>query len=134
MSPRSDALALFSQKSRFFFLPSATQEAAAKASYEAAGGTETFESGWEFTDDVDDLVRQAKPLGVWQRMEDYGEDVGGLMELITYGIKGMAAYAAHAKELGAESPQVYAEMHKILSDLAAPEQTVDGLLGKHAGE
>ena len=34
------------------------------------------------------------------RREQFGEDISGLQELVTYGLKGMMAYSEHAAVLG----------------------------------
>ena len=49
----------------------------------------------------------AKSVGVLKRREELGADVNGLQEMITYGIKGMSAYTAHAQLLGKESSKVW---------------------------
>ena len=43
------------------------------------------------------------------------EDIRSLREMITYGLKGMAAYAEHARNLGKEDPEIYAFMYKALA-------------------
>lgn len=43
------------------------------------------------------------------------EDVRSLRELITYGVKGMAAYADHAYNLGEENKEIYAFIEKALA-------------------
>ncbi len=45
------------------------------------------------------------------------EDVRSLREMITYGLKGMAAYAEHARNLGKEDPEIYAFMYRALAAL-----------------
>ncbi|MDD2293415.1 MAG: hydroxylamine reductase [Bacteroidales bacterium] len=42
------------------------------------------------------------------------EDIRSLRELLTYGVKGMAAYAEHAKNLGYEDPEIYAFIEEAL--------------------
>ena len=42
------------------------------------------------------------------------EDIRSLRELLIYGVKGMAAYAKHAQNLGYLNNEVYAFMHKAL--------------------
>ena len=42
------------------------------------------------------------------------EDIRSLRELLTYGVKGMAAYAEHAKNLGYEDPEIYAFSEEAL--------------------
>ncbi len=61
------------------------------------------------------------------RREDYGDDVVSLQELITYGLKGAAAYADHAQILGQEDDAAYAGFHEALSFLTNPSPSVDDL-------
>jgi hydroxylamine reductase len=70
--------------------------------------------------------RPAQPLpapaceaSVATKIEKLGGDVGGLQELVKYGLKGMAAYADHARILGVEDPAVYAFFHEALDFLAS---------------
>ena len=46
---------------------------------------------------------------------------------MTYGLKGFAAYADHARKLGKEDDKVYAFMHEALDYLTQPNPTVDKL-------
>ncbi len=79
---------------------------------------------------VEAMVDQAQAIGIAKRLEAQGPDVTGLQELLTYGLKGTAAYADHAQVLGQEDPEVYAYFHKALDFLANPAaHTVDSLLG-----
>jgi len=55
---------------------------------------------------------------VGSKLAKLGGDVGGLQELIKYGLKGMAAYADHARVLGLEDPAIYAFFHEALDFLA----------------
>ena len=55
--------------------------------------------------------------------------MAGLQELLTYGLKGTAAYADHALILGQEDESIYAFMHEGLSYLTNPNPTVDDLVG-----
>jgi hydroxylamine reductase len=68
-------------------------------------------------DDLDGLIRQGQAVGVQARLADLGEDVTGLQELLTYGLKGMAAYADHAQILGREEEEVFAYFHEALDFL-----------------
>jgi hydroxylamine reductase len=56
-------------------------------------------------------------------------DVRALRELITYGLKGMAAYAEHAKNLGFEEKPVYSFINKALAATIDDTLTSDQLLG-----
>lgn len=82
------------------------------------------------------LVEQGAAVSITSRREKYGDDIAGLMELLVYGVKGLAAYADHAQILGQEDPTVYAFVHEALDYLAGGEYTVDGLFGMcmRAGE
>lgn len=77
----------------------------------------------------DDLVAQGAQIGIEGRLASAGEDVTGLQELITYGLKGAAAYADHAKILGQEDDGVYAIFHAGLDFLTRANPTVDELVG-----
>jgi hydroxylamine reductase len=63
------------------------------------------------------MLAQAESHTIGNRLQAYGEDVGGLQELILYGLKGTAAYADHAKILGVEDDDVYAFFHEALDFL-----------------
>jgi hydroxylamine reductase len=74
------------------------------------------------------LVAQGEALAVIpQRIGKHGKDVAGLQELLTYGVKGAAAYAEHARVLGHEDPALYAFFHEALAYLANPNPTVEEL-------
>jgi len=57
---------------------------------------------------------KASTVGV---LTETNEDIRSLKELVTYGIKGMAAYAEHAYNLGFEDTSVYAFMQKAMADI-----------------
>ncbi len=57
--------------------------------------------------------RKARQVGVLQMTAD--EDIRSLRELLTYGIKGMAAYAEHAHNLGEIEDGIFAFMQKGLA-------------------
>ena len=75
------------------------------------------------------LVHAGEVVSVLTRREEIGADVSGLQELLTYGLKGMAAYAEHAQILGEEAETVYAFLAEALAYLAAEKPSVDALLG-----
>jgi hydroxylamine reductase len=68
----------------------------------------------------DELVALGATLGVKARLADRGPDVTGLEELITYGLKGMAAYLDHAMILGRYSETAIGFIHQALSSLIRP--------------
>ncbi|MEJ2109167.1 MAG: hydroxylamine reductase [Acidobacteriota bacterium] len=75
----------------------------------------------------DGLLQQATQIGIQAAIANHGADLAGLQELLTYGLKGVAAYTDHARILGKEDDKVYAFIHEALSYLADPNPTVDAL-------
>ncbi|MGD9977445.1 MAG: hydroxylamine reductase, partial [Bacteroidales bacterium] len=67
---------------------------------------------------------KAMTIGV---LAETNEDVRSLKELITYGVKGMAAYVEHAYNLGHEDVANYAFMQKALADITK-NLSVDALV------
>jgi len=76
----------------------------------------------------DELVRQGEKVGVEERLQRFGSDVGGLQELAFYGLKGMCAYAEHAAVLDVEDDGVYAFVHETLNFLADAPGDVNALV------
>jgi len=56
------------------------------------------------------------------------KEIKNLIELVVYGLKGVAAYAFHAMALGSSAPASYATVHELLAALTEP-QTQGDLLG-----
>lgn len=75
------------------------------------------------------MIEQGNQVGVLGRRECFGDDVAGLQELLTYGIKGAAAYADHARVLGYENDEIAAFFHKALCALAENLNDVNQLIG-----
>ena len=80
-------------------------------------------------DDIEGLIRQGQAESISKRLNNLGEDVTGLQELIMYGLKGAAAYADHAQILGVADENVYAGFHEILDFLADDPTDVSELTG-----
>jgi hydroxylamine reductase len=97
--------------------------AAAGAAPERLAGA----AAWTPAPELAGLVAQGQRLNIGVRISRDGGDVAGLQELLTYGVKGAAAYAEHARILGHEDPEVYAFFHEALAFLASPNPTVDAL-------
>jgi len=85
-------------------------------------------ASWQPAADIEQLAKQGRQVGVDTRKERLGDDVAGLQELLTYGLKGVAAYADHAQILGQEDEAVYAYVHEALDYLAKDSPVVDELL------
>lgn len=83
---------------------------------------------WVPAADAVSLALQGQEVGIPGRTERLGPDVVGLQELLTYGIKGIAAYAAHARTLGREDEQVYAFLHEALESLNRCPTDIEELL------
>jgi len=86
--------------------------------------------------DRESMVAEAAAISISQRMGKQGADVTALQELLTYGLKGMAAYADHARVLGQESDAVYAFFIETMATLAAGLSDINALvaLNLKAGE
>jgi len=89
----------------------------------------------DFAADTLGLLEQAKGLGIEARGAERGEETVALEELVTYGIKGLAAYADHAAVLGRTDDSVCAYVHEALTRIAegASAEELVGLAFK-AGE
>ncbi|WP_316979043.1 hydroxylamine reductase [Shumkonia mesophila] len=83
---------------------------------------------WAPAADDAGLQAQGRTVSILGRINALGADAAGLQELLTYGIKGAAAYAEHAAILGKEDPVVYAFFHEALDFLTDPAPTVDALV------
>jgi hydroxylamine reductase len=63
-------------------------------------------------DTREEMLKKAEAVGV---LATENEDVRSLRELITYGLKGMAAYTDHALNLGKENPDIYTFIYEALA-------------------
>ncbi len=88
---------------------------------------------WDAVDELTELDREGESLSIQRRIGNLGDDIAGLQELITYGIKGLAAYADHAQILGKQDESIYAFIHKALDCLTRRPTDVNQLLA-HALE
>ncbi len=74
----------------------------------------------------DDMVKKASLVGI---LGAENEDIRSLRELVTYGVKGIAAYAEHASNLGYENDAVSGFMQKALASVTDDTLTVEQLVG-----
>lgn len=74
-----------------------------------------------------EMMAYAQSLSILRRMTGH-EDMVGLQELVTYGIKGLCAYAHHAYLLGYANDAVADFVHEAFYYLSQPDQTMDKLL------
>lgn len=82
---------------------------------------------WKAAATTEGLVAQAVEFGIAQSRTSLGDDLAGLQQLLTYGLKGMAAYLDHARILGKDAEQACAFVHEALAYLSQPKPTVDEL-------
>jgi hydroxylamine reductase len=109
---------------------------AARALYESASvaaGVVPAELGgaaaWMPAATLDGLLAQAQHALLPVRFLAESKEIANLQELVLYGIKGVAAYAAHALALGAGDPVSFAKIHEVLDFLTHPAPTAEELLG-----
>lgn len=76
------------------------------------------------------LEYKALPISVLERKALLGEDIHSLQEIITYGLKGAAAYYDHAQTLGYEDDKLIGEFWNVLDFLNNKNATADELLAK----
>ena len=72
-----------------------------------------------------EFLAKAEEVGV---LDTENEDVRSLRELITYGLKGMAAYAEHAYNLGYEKQEIYDFIQEALVATTDDNLSVDELV------
>lgn len=77
----------------------------------------------------EEWLKLALATGIEARRAALGDDRAGLQELLTSGLKGMAAYADHALILGKKDDSIAAFVHEALEALLNPNPTVEALTG-----
>jgi hydroxylamine reductase len=109
--------------------------AAARCVYERAAGESgiaAVEFGgaaeWVPADTVEGLIAQGRTVTLPARILYESKEIANLQELVLYGIKGVAAYAAHAMALGAGDPEAFGKIHEVLCFLTRQGQSVAELL------
>ncbi len=80
---------------------------------------------WKEEDELA-LLKKSELIGI---LSIENEDIRSLKELLTYGLKGMAAYAEHAFNLGYTDDAVFNFLHKGLAATTETEIGVDELVG-----
>lgn len=98
----------------------------------AAAGTAPEElagpADWSPADTVEALIKQGQGVGIMARFSGLGKDITGLQELLTYGLKGIAAYAHHARVLGRQDEAIADFLLEGLDELTQPAPTAEHLL------
>jgi hydroxylamine reductase len=104
---------------------------ALKQKVDAAGGWTDYTDGpavFPPADSKDALAAQGEKVGIESR-KDTHPDILSLQEILTYGIKGVAAYADHAAILGQTDDKVYAFIYEGLAATLDKNKSADDLLG-----
>lgn len=84
-----------------------------------------------------EFIKKAENVGV---LSEENEDIRSLKELLTYGVKGIAAYAFHAYVLGFKNEEIFKFIEKALSETLRKDISPDELFslviecGKYAVE
>ncbi len=102
-----------------------------KEKVKSAGGNTGFPDGpatFSPASTLEDMVAQGGTVGIHSD-PDVNPDILSLKELMTYGIKGLAAYADHAHILGKTDDAVYAYVHEALAATLNKEISADELVG-----
>jgi len=73
-------------------------------------------AAWVPATDLAGLIRQGEGQGVNTFHEN--EDIKSAIEILTYGLKGMAAYADHAAILGKKDEEIFVFIHRALAATA----------------
>ncbi len=78
---------------------------------------------------VADKASKGLKTSIKNRIEEFGETITGLQELIIYGLKGSAAYAHHANMLEYRNPEINKILVDIMAFLATNSTDTNTLLG-----
>ena len=102
-----------------------------KAKVKAAGGKVDFSDGpanLTLSDTLEGMIAQGEKVGI-QSDTTTDRDIHALIWTVTFGIKGVAAYADHAQILGKEDESVYAFIHEGLAAALNKDLTLNDWVG-----
>ena len=97
---------------------------------ETGGETDFTDEAAKFMprESLDELVEQGEAVGI-KSDPDVNPDILSLKELLIYGVKGVAAYADHARILGKSDNAVYHFVHEAMAATLRKDIGADELLG-----
>lgn len=98
-----------------------------KEKVRAAGGEIDFPEGpatFKPAENLEGLIRQGEGIGV-KSDPSIDPDIHSLQQILTYGMKGVAAYTDHAQILGQEDDSVYAFIHEGLASTLRKDLTLN---------
>ncbi|CAG0950982.1 hydroxylamine reductase [Geobacteraceae bacterium] len=84
-------------------------------------------AAWVIAGDLAGLVKQGEEHGINTHHTD--ADVRSAIEILIYGLKGMAAYADHAYILGKKDEEVFAFFHRAMAATADPAKGLMDFVG-----
>ncbi|MBI5584237.1 MAG: hydroxylamine reductase [Deltaproteobacteria bacterium] len=102
-----------------------------KAKVKAAGGKVDFPDGpanLALADTLEGMTAQGEQVGI-QADTTTDRDIHALIWTVTFGIKGIAAYADHAQILGKEDEAIYAFIHEGLAAALNKDLTLNDWIG-----
>lgn len=91
----------------------------------SAGAGDLHDAATFEVDSKESMLQKAAAVGV---LSSTDEDVRSLREMIIYGIKGMAAYAEHAKNIGKENLDINTFIYEALAATLEDSFTADDLV------
>ena len=120
-------MALLQESGRVLAKIKSLYETACRQQRQTAGELPTSAVG-VLADSLEGLVRQGESVALPGRRAALGDDVAGVQELLTQGLKGTAAYAHHAQILGREDETIYAFFHEALAYLMETAPALQALV------
>ncbi|WP_298434728.1 hydroxylamine reductase [Geobacter sp.] len=84
-------------------------------------------ASWVIAGDLEGLIKQGQEHGVKSQHSD--PDILSAIEIVVFGLKGMAAYADHAYILGKKDDEVFALFHKALAATTDPAKGLMDFVG-----
>ncbi|MRR06137.1 MAG: hydroxylamine reductase [Deltaproteobacteria bacterium] len=84
-------------------------------------------AAWVIAGDLEGLLKQARQQGIKSQHSD--PDILSAIEIVVFGLKGMAAYADHAFTLGKREDEVMAFFQKTLAATADPSKGLMDYVG-----
>eukprot|EP01006_Ploeotia_vitrea_P057007 TRINITY_DN68144_c5_g3_i14.p1 TRINITY_DN68144_c5_g3~~TRINITY_DN68144_c5_g3_i14.p1 ORF type:complete len:586 (-),score=83.83 TRINITY_DN68144_c5_g3_i14:257-2014(-) len=82
-------------------------------------------TNWTYTGfDQNELIDAGATVSVRKRKEGEDPDVFAVKEMITFALKGLGAYAEHARRLGQEDPEVYSFITRAFAELCRDDATL----------
>ena len=102
-----------------------------KTKVKSAGGKVDFPDGpanLALADSLEGLTAQGEKVGI-KADTTTDKDIHALIWTVTFGIKGIAAYADHARILGKEDEAIYAFMHEGLAAALNKDLTLNDWIG-----